>query len=432
MSQALLSQYCTSMLPVFGKPLAVLDHGQGCRVWDDEGNEYLDFLSGIAVNSLGYAHPRWLSAVTHQAAKLAHTCNYFATEPQIELASTILEIAKVPEGSRVYFANSGAEANEAALKLARLHARRKQVRGGDDRKHDRVGNTDYDSCTPRNDEPGNDEPHIVAMVHGFHGRTLGALSVTHKPSIREPFEPLVPHVTFVEPNDKESLRQVFSSRVDAVILELIQGEAGVLPIDPSYVHMVRQYCTQHDALMILDEVQTGIGRTGYWFAYQSEQFDGLVPDVITFAKGVASGFPFGGIIAVGKNVASLFTPSIHGSTFVGNPLGSAAALATLNTIEQEHLLDNVRARSAELIDGLTTCHPLVTSVRGSGLMLGVCLSRPCAHNVANWALSHGLIINAVRSDVIRLVPPLIITSEDIAQALAILAQVPFDIANDEL
>jgi len=407
-----LGEYSQVHMNVFGTPLRVMDHGEGTHVWDVDGNRYLDFLAGIAGNSLGYAHPAWVKAVSEQAAKVAHVSNYFASEPQIELAAKLIELAGAPEGSRVYFGNSGAEGNEAAIKIAKLHGRTLASDGSS---------------------------RIIALVNGFHGRTLGALSATWKPAIREPFQPLVPNIEFVEVGDTEALKSAFAATgedgkgpVAAVMMELIQGEAGVRPVGADFVAYARELCNENNALLIIDEVQTGIGRTGSWFAFQRKELSGGVkPDVVTFAKGVAGGFPMGGMIAFGSKVADLFTPGSHGSTFAGNPLGAAAGLATLSTIEQDHLLANAEARGVQLRDGIMASgNPLYESVRGSGLLDAVQLSHPCAHAVMNWCLEHGLIVNAVRADALRFAPPLIVSESDVEEALDILKAVPADLPDD--
>lgn len=403
-----LGKYSQVHMNVFGTPLRVLEHGEGTHVWDVDGNKYLDFLAGIAVNALGYAHPAWVKAVTEQAAKAAHVSNYFATEPQIELAAKLVQLAGAPEGSKVYFGNSGAEGNEAAIKLAKLY-----------------GNTLGENAR------------IISMTHGFHGRTLGALSATWKPAIREAFNPLLPNFEFVEAGDTDALAAAFEQQdgkgpVAAVIMELIQGEAGVMPLGADFVKQARALCDKHKALLIIDEVQTGIGRTGEWFAFQREDLSGgVTPDMITFAKGVGSGFPMGGMIAFGADLAALFTPGSHGSTFAGNPLGASAALATLNTIEQENLLANVEERGQQLRDGImTTGNALFTGVRGRGLLDAIQLAHPCSHAVMNYCLEHGLIVNAVAADAIRLAPPLIVSEDDVNEALAILKDVPSDLQDD--
>lgn len=404
----LIGEYEQVHMHVFGTPLRVLDHGQGTHVWDVDGNEYLDFLAGIAVNSIGYAHPAWIEAVSAQAAQAAHVSNYFATRPQISLAAKLVELAGAPQGSHVYFGNSGAEANEAALKLAKLYGR----------------------------SLGADKPYrIIALEHGFHGRTMGALSATWKPAIREPFQPLVPNFEFVPANDLDAMRAAFeetdSGPVAAVIMELIQGEAGVLPLDPEFVRGVRSLCDEHHAKLIVDEVQTGMGRTGKWFAFQRDDLGGITPDMVTFAKGVAGGFPMGGMIAFGEELSALFSPGTHGSTFAGNPLGAAAGLATIGVIEREDLLVNAEARGEQLRRQIRACgNPLFESVRGRGLLNAIVLTHPCAHAAMDWALGHGLIINAVAPNALRLAPPLVVSENDVDEAVHVLAAIPSDLPND--
>mgnify|MGYP000423478136 CR=1 FL=1 len=305
-----LGEYSQVHMNVFGTPLRVMDHGEGAHIWDVDGNEYLDFLAGIAVNALGYAHPKWVKAVSEQAAKAAHVSNYFATEPQIKLAAKLVKLAGAPEGSRVYFGNSGAEGNEAALKLAKLYGR---------------------TLPGASPEIGGKPARIISMTHGFHGRTMGALSATWKPAIREKFEPLVPNIEFVEAGNVEALHDAFAETgqgkygkgpVAAVIMELIQGEAGVMPLGADYVKAARKLCDEHKALLIIDEVQTGIGRTGAWFAFQREDLSGgVTPDIVTFAKGVGGGFPMGGMISFGAELSALFTPGSHGSNFRRQSIG---------------------------------------------------------------------------------------------------------------
>lgn len=407
-----LERYGHAHMNVFGSPARVMDHGQGVHIWDLDGNRYLDMMAGIAVNSVGYAHPAWNKALEDQASRMAHISNYFASRPQIELAERLLAISGAPEGSHVCFANSGTEANEAALKMARLHG---------------VG-----LLSGKGGGPGR----IVALTRGFHGRSMGSLSLTWKPGIREPFTPLVPGVEFVPAGDIDAMESVFADKaggpVAAVIMELIQGEAGVRPLDPAYVSAVRSLCNDHQALMIVDEVQTGMGRTGYWFAFQDPTLsEGVRPDLVTFAKGVAGGFPMGGVIAFGQELSDLLAPGLHGSTFAGNPLAAALGVATLDTIQNEGLLENARAAGNRLRQGMAdTGNPLYVGTRGKGLLDAVQLSHPCSHALASWALDHGLIVNAVAPDAIRLAPPLIIGPGDIDQAVGILAQVPGDLPDD--
>ena len=405
-SNTLLESYAQHHMNVFGTPLRVLDHGEGSYVWDVDGKKYLDFLAGIAVNSVGYSHPAWVQAVSQQAGRIAHTSNYFATVPQIELSEKLLELADAPAGSRVYFANSGTEGNEAALKLIKLHA---NARGHAD------------------------NARILALTHSFHGRTLGALSVTWKPVIREPYNPLLPHVEFVEVGNKEALQAAFEAGpVAGIIMELIQGEAGVLPVGTDYVQEARRLCDEHNALLVIDEVQTGMGRTGYWFAFQNKELSGGIrPDAISFAKGVAGGFPVGGLITFGQEVSQLFTPGSHGSTFAGNPLATAAGLATVRIVEEEQLLNNARERGQQLRDALAhSKNPLFVGVRGAGLLNAVQLAYPCAHAAASWALDHGLIVNAVSENALRIAPPLNITAEQIEEGVEILNSIPSNLPRD--
>nr|WP_277599622.1 acetylornithine transaminase [Bifidobacterium dolichotidis] len=418
-SQQWLTHYDDVHMHVFGKPLRVMDHGQGARIWDIDGNEYLDFLAGIAVNALGYAHPAWVKACSEQAAKVAHVSNYFATKPQIELAQKLIDLADAPQGSHVYFGNSGAEANEAALKLAKLY-----------------GHTLPGAKTAVDGKP----TRILALTHGFHGRTMGALSATWKPAIRKPFEPLLPDIEFIEANNLEAMHDAFAETgvgiygkgpVAAVIMELIQGEAGVMPLDADYVRGVRKLCDNHKALLIIDEVQTGMGRTGSWFAFQREDLGGVRPDIVSFAKGVAGGFPMGGIIAFGEELSALFSAGKHGSTFAGNPLGAACALATIDTIEHDGLISNAEQRGEQLRRQVMNCgNSLFTSVRGRGLLNAITLKHPCAHAAMEWALDHGLIINAVAPNALRLAPPLIISEQDVDEAVNILKHIPTDLSND--
>lgn len=382
-------RYRNSLLPVFGQPVLELVQGKGAEVVDVDGRQYLDLLAGIAVNSLGHAHPRLVAAVSEQIAALGHVSNFFATEPQIRLAERLLAAAAAPEGSRVYFSNSGAEANEAALKIAR-----------------RV--------------PGRST--IVAIEGAFHGRTLGALSVTHNPKYREPFAPLLPGTEFVPFGDVDALRAAVDDACAAVIIEPIQGEVGVREHPAGYLEAARDITRAAGALLILDEVQTGIGRTGEMFAYQHADLGSIAPDVITLAKGLGGGVPIGATLTFGPAVSGLLTAGQHGSTFAGNPLATAAGNAVLDAFEHDGLLDGVREVSAILLGGLNELdHPLVAGAHGRGLLLGVELNRPLAAHIVTAARAAGFIVNAVKPDTVRLVPPLILRPE---QAWAFLAAVP--------
>jgi len=372
-----LDRYAQSMMGVFGRPKTVLTRGEGCYVWDADGNRYLDLLAGIAVNALGHGHPAVVGAVCQQAASLIHVSNFFATPPQIQLAERLLAVAGAPQGSAVYFANSGTEAIEAAIKLSR-----------------RTGRTG-----------------LVAAEAAFHGRTMGALALTHKHTYREPFVPLIPSVTHVPLNDEGALRAAITTDVAALFLEPIQGEAGVVAADPAYLQLARELTSATGTLLILDEIQTGVGRTGTWFAFQRS---GVVPDAITVAKGLAAGVPIGALVTFGPDVSGLLTAGQHGSTFGGNPLAAAAGLAVLDTIDTDGLLAHATSMGNHLADSVAALgHPLISGVRGEGLLRAIVLSAEVSATVADRALSAGFILNAPTPDVLRFAPPLVISSEQI-------------------
>ncbi|HLN78780.1 MAG TPA: acetylornithine transaminase [Nocardioidaceae bacterium] len=365
-------RYAHALMNTFGKPKLVLTRGDGARVWDADGKEYLDLLGGIAVNALGHAHPALVSAVTEQLSTLGHVSNFFATEPQVSLAERLLSLLGV-EG-RVFFANSGAEANEAAFKLTR-----------------RTGRTQ-----------------VIAAEGSFHGRTMGSLALTSKAAYREPFEPLPAGVTFVPYGDVDALAAAVTDETAAVVLEPIQGEAGVVMPPEGYLAVAREITSEHGALLWFDEVQTGMGRTGAWFAHSES---GVTPDVVTLAKGLAGGIPIGACIAVGE-YGQLLQPGNHGTTFGGNPVASAAALAVIDTIEKEGLLENVRKVGAQLAEGLK--EPRVTAIRQAGLLIGLDLAKPVASEATAAALQQGFIINDCAPDRVRLAPPLVLTEEQAA------------------
>ena len=376
--------YASVMMRTFGTPLAVLARGEGARVWDIEGREYLDFLAGIAVNALGHAHPAFVDAVSSQAAAIAHVSNYFATAPQLELAERLVRLSG---GDRVFFANSGTEAIEAAVKLAR-----------------RTGRT-----------------RILALENSFHGRSIGALSLTGKPALREPFEPLMPGVEHL-PSTVEALEVALAAGdVAALVIEPIKGEAGVVELPAGYLAAARELTTRHGTLLILDEIQTGVARTGDWFAFQHEGElpPGTTPDAMALAKGLGGGFPIGALVTFGA-ASELFQPGQHGSTFGGNPLAAAAANAVLDEIERADLVGNARRRGAELrarVEAIGS--PLVTDIQGRGLLLGVGLAEPVAGEVARRALERGLIVNAASERRIRLAPPLIIGDAELDEFMRI-------------
>ncbi len=368
------------VMPTYGTPKVVLDHGIGARVWDVDGKEYIDFVAGIAVNLLGHAHPVLIDAVTKQLSTLGHTSNLAAHEPGLQLAQKLVDL--VGGNAKVFFTNSGTEANEAAIKLSRL-----------------TGKT-----------------HIVALRNSFHGRTIGSLTMTGQPKKYEPFLPLMPDVSFVDANDVEGLRVAITDKTAALWLEPIQGEGGVLPLTQEFMTVARELCTEHEALLVLDEVQTGIARTGSWFAYQ--QFN-VTPDVLLLAKGLGAGIPIGACIGFGK-YADLMTAGLHGTTFGGNAVSCAAGNAVLKEVEDSNLIK----RALEIETALKVLEelPAVQQVRGMGAMLGVVLAAEMAADVETRARELGLLVNACNSQVLRIVPPLVVTDDDLAEAISILQQ----------
>ncbi|TDN88670.1 acetylornithine transaminase [Microbacterium sp. BK668] len=355
----------------FGDRMALFTRGEGAYLWDGDGRRYLDFLAGIAVNSLGHAHPVFVEAIAAQAATLAHVSNYFATQPQLDLAARLKRLAGTGPSGRVYFGNSGAEANEAAFKLARLHG-------------------------------GADRPRILSLKDAFHGRTMGTLALTGKPWMQEPFQPMVGGVEFLD-STVEALEAAIDDRVAALFVEPIKGEAGVVELPEGYLRVARELTRRHGALLIVDEIQTGAGRTGEWFAFQHE---GITPDAITVAKGIGGGFPIGALITF-EAASDLFYPGTHGSTFGGNALGTAVAGAVLGEIERADLVANAAERGRQLRDVVERiASPLVDGCRGRGLLVGIGLTHPVAKAVVAAAQEHGLIINAANDDTIRLAPAL--------------------------
>jgi len=376
-------RFADVMMGSLATPSVMLDHGDGCWVWDTEGKRYLDFLAGIAVNSLGHAHPALVDAVSRQVARIAHVSNYFASAPQLELAERLRDISGAGETGRVYFANSGAEAMEAAVKLARLN-----------------------SVGPAG--PGS-RRRIIALRTAFHGRTMGALSLTGKPVLQDPFLPLLGHVEHID-STLEALEAAIDPTVAAVVVEPIKGEAGVVDLPEGFLQKARELTTRFGALLILDEIQTGVGRTGSWFAFQQH---GIVPDAVAVAKGIAGGVPMGALITFGS-ASGLFQPGSHGTTFGGNPLATAAGNAVLAEIERAGLVENAARRGEQIRDGIRSLgSPLVTGLRGRGLLIGVGLAEPVASTVTAKALDLGLIVNAPNDSTIRLAPPLIVGDEEI-------------------
>jgi acetylornithine/N-succinyldiaminopimelate aminotransferase len=374
-SQQWQQRYAGAVMNTFGPPKLVLVRGEGAHVWDADGKEYVDLLGGIAVNALGHAHPALVAAVTEQLATLGHVSNFFTSAPQVELAERLLSLVGVD--GRVFFTSSGTEANEAAFKLTR-----------------RTGRT-----------------HLVAAEGSFHGRTMGSLALTSKEAYRTPFEPLPGDVTFVPYGDEAALAKAVTDQTAAVIVEPIQGEAGVVVPPAAYLAAAREITRDNGALLWLDEVQTGIGRTGEWFAGPVAD-----ADVVTVAKGLGGGIPIGACVALGE-AATLLQPGNHGTTFGGNPVACAAALAVLDTIEKDGLLEHGSAIGERLRAGLAA-DQRVSEVRGRGLLIGLDLSRPLAAEVAAAALAHGFIVNNPTPDRVRLAPPLVIGHDDVDAFLA--------------
>lgn len=372
-----LERYGASHIGVFGAPGLVISRGEGCWVWDVDGRRYLDLVSGIAVNALGHSHPELVAAISKQAGELVHVSNFFTTTAQVGAAERILAVADAPAGSGVFFTNSGTESIEAAIKLSRRTGRSR----------------------------------IVALEGAFHGRSTGALALTHKAAYREPFEPLIPDVVHVPPGDVAALRAAVDERTAMVLLEPVQGEAGVLPLDGDYLRAAREVTREVGALLVLDEIQTGIGRTGAWFAHQHH---GVVPDAMTLAKGLGGGVPIGALVTFGPETTALLAPGQHGSTFGGNPLACSAALTVLDTIESEGLV----ARAGELGEHLVAAvaaleDPRLGPVRGLGLLRAIPLRGLASADVVAAARRAGFIVNPVAPDAIRLAPPLVITAAEL-------------------
>jgi acetylornithine aminotransferase len=373
------------LIPTYARQPVAFSHGEGCWLWDTAGRRYLDALGGIAVNTLGHAHPALTAALTAQAGRVIHLSNLYCIPEQEALADKLCAAAGM---DAVFFGNSGAEANEAAIKLARLHGHHKGI----------------------------DLPAIVVMDGAFHGRTLASLAATANPKAKQGFEPMPDGFVRVPFNDVGAVRQL-AERTDiaAILVEPIQGEGGVRVPDPGYLRQLAEICDQQDWLMMVDEVQSGIGRTGRWFAHQH---DDIRPDVMSLAKGLGGGVPIGACVVAGR-ARSLFGPGSHGSTFGGNPLSSAAGLAVMDSIEADGLLHNAAARGAQLIDGLRTalagCEA-VADIRGAGLMLGIELDRPCGELV-HAAREAGLLINVAAERTIRLLPPLVLSDAEAADLM---------------
>jgi acetylornithine aminotransferase len=375
-TEALQKRFAAALMPCYGLPLVAFSRGAGCRLWDLDGREYLDLFAGAAVNSLGHAHPAIIEAVSRQVTQLTHTSNVYMHEREVELAERLL--ALLGTDGRVFFVNSGAEANEAAIKLVR------RIQG-----------------------PG--RPVFVTAERSFHGRTMGALALTGKPSIRDQFAPFGLTMRYVPFGDPAALRAAVDGDVAAVFLEPVLGEGGVIPAPEGYLRAAREACDRAGALLVIDEVQSGIGRTGAWFAHQA---DGVRPDVLTLAKGLGGGFPIGACIGLGQHGAA-FAKGDHGTTFGGGAVTCAAALAVLGVIERDGLLEQVTSLGERLAASLSAVSdPLVAGVRGRGLWLGIVLTAEAAPEVEVAARQAGFLVNPVQPDVVRLSPPLILSTAE--------------------
>ncbi|PBC65146.1 acetylornithine aminotransferase [Streptomyces sp. Tue6028] len=381
-----------ALMDNYGTPRLPLVRGAGAKLWDADGKQYVDFVGGIAVNALGHAHPAVVEAVGRQIASLGHVSNLFIAEPPVALAERLLQL--FGRDGKVYFCNSGAEANEGAFKIGRLTGR----------------------------------THMVATTGGFHGRTMGALALTGQSAKQEPFLPLPGDVTHVPYGDAQALAEAVTEDTALVIIEPVQGENGVVVPPAGYLKAARAITAATGALLVLDEVQTGIGRTGHWFEYQAHE--GVLPDVVTLAKGLGGGLPLGATVAFGR-AAALLKPGHHGTTFGGNPVVCAAGLAVLDTIAGEGLLDNVKRQGEKLRGSIESLgHPLVDHVRGAGLLLGIVLTEPLAPQVQQAAQDAGFLVNAPAPDVVRLMPPLNLGDDEVEAFLQALPGV-LDAANGD-
>ncbi|TCK24699.1 acetylornithine transaminase [Pseudonocardia endophytica] len=379
MTSTYQERWADALMNNYGTPPLTLVRGEGAEVWDDTGKRYLDLYAGIAVNVLGHAHPAVVEAVTKQVSTLGHTSNFFITEPALALAERLKELLAQPS-ARILLCNSGTEANEAAFKIARRTGR----------------------------------PEIIACENAFHGRTMGALALTGQPAKREPFEPMPGGVSHIPFGDVDALDKAVTDRTAAVFLEPILGEAGVIVPPEGYLAEARRITAERGALLVLDEVQTGIGRTGAWFAHQPL---GITPDVVTLAKGLGGGLPIGACVGIG-DAAALLEPGQHGTTFGGNPISCAAALAVLDTVASQGLLEHVSRLGKELRSGIEALgHPLVSDVSGAGLHVGVGLTEPLSAQVAAAARDAGYLVNNAVPDRIRLAPALTLSDDQAREFL---------------
>jgi acetylornithine/N-succinyldiaminopimelate aminotransferase len=381
------------LLPTYDRKRVLFRRGQGCYLWDEQGRRYLDWLSGIGVCALGYNHPAVMATIRKQASRLVHISNLFYHDYQFALAERLTKLSGL---QRTFFCNSGSEAIEGSIKLARSYARLRSNNGS--------------------------KPawRILAMENSFHGRTAGALAVTATKKYREPFEPLVPGVRFVKFNNIADLEKKFDGSVCAVLIEPIQGEGGINPVTPEFFAAVRKLADKHGALLIADEIQCGLGRTGDYFAFQKF---GVTPDILALAKPIASGLPLGAILTR-EHVAAAIKPGLHGTTFGGGPLACAVAITVLDTLQREKLLSNVRRVGQyfrEKLESVKVKHPSVLEARGIGLMLALQLAVP-GKDVVDAALARGLVINCTHDTVLRFLPPFIITEKQVDEGVKLLEQ----------
>ncbi len=390
--RALEKQY---YMPTFSRLPVVLVKGEGARVWDDEGRVYLDLVAGIAVNVLGHGHPALVQAICEQARSLIHVSNLYYTVPQLELAKLILENSN---GARIFYANSGAEANEGAFKLARKYGKTKR-------------NGAYE---------------VISMANSFHGRTLATLAATGQTKFHTPFAPMPDGFQFVPFNDIDAVKQATSDKTAAVVVEVVQGESGVHPADPEFLHQLRTFCDEANLLLIIDEVQTGMGRTGHFLGYQGY---GVEPDVFTLAKGLAGGVPIGAIVV--NERANVFTAGDHGSTFGGNPLACAAGVVTVRTLFEQGLIENsaaMGARFRQKLEEMQKQNPIITEIRQVGLMVAFDLKVEKAAQVMSEGLKKGLILNYTGPKTVRMVPPLILNEADVDEAVGKIGEILADLA----
>lgn len=390
-SQAVMQMDTDYVMHTFNRYPVVFVRGMGMKLWDADGNEYLDFLAGIAVDGLGHSHPALVSAIQEQAATLMHVCNLFYIKQQPELAKRLVELSGL---GKAFFCNSGAEANETAIKLARKWAKQNR---------------------------GEDVYEIITAEGSFHGRTMAAVTATGQPKYHKGFEPMLPGFKYVPYNDINALRAAITDKTCAIMLEPIQGESGVRPAGQEYLSTVRQICDEKSILLILDEVQTGLGRTGKWFGFQHY---GIKPDIMSLAKTLGGGFPIGACLAADA-VASAFEPGNHASTFGGNPLACAAALTTLDVMVKEKLVENSADTGAyfhEKLRELQNRRDDIIDVRGLGLMAAIEMNRSDAAGIGKECLKNGLILNPIGGSIIRFLPPLIAQKSDVDEAIRILSE----------